>query len=494
MAIGRYLTDSQLTEIGLQRLHLPIPMTKLQIIHGAARALDSEETRATTKDELLRWIATRNLESEVLEALCILFLINYTGLISQAELKRAITRPSILSDYFISAAYSATPLIRTWERCHSLEAPRFFNLDTVEGDLSKAYIVPPILLNTLRKLEERTGLPFMRQWAYEFDQLQSTRASNAEGYLEYFSGDLLRGEGTGQFVTTRGHLARSAYLRVFSLAVNLWDMPEDEALNNAMYTTPADFSLLKMLPCNPPSWGSSSQGLADDSYGACMEAVKSLIVRCQEETGNILIHYNGSLYRGNLLKVDLEIITSNCCSDEDVTQDAFDMHDFLPGRVFVDRRVDHSFHVPPWPKEKVFPARNDLIRPCLLPAVTRHFGYLHSEMILRMPYLPVSHNDQGFIEVFPRIGGADIHYMGQSVGELQYWNDQWQPMRFKELGPQSAVSVTLKIDAVSKMFSEAKFTTLRFWRVKVFSRDREYGEWTKSMHLGRLEFDASPIV
>jgi len=488
MADSRFLTPNQLAEISLERLQLPVPMAKLEIIHGVARALDEETTHEATKYALLRWIVSRDLESEVLEALCILLLANDAGSISKNELIQSIARPSILSDHFVDLVYSSTSLIKTWPKCHSLEPPGLYTFDKFERELSKTHIVPPVLLNQLRELEHRTGLPFIRQWAYEFDQIQASRGQRHEGYLEFFSGDLMRGEGSGNFVSSRGHIARSAYLRVFSLAVDLWEMPEDEALHYAMYTTPVDLSFLQMQPGLRPSWVSTSYELEDDTHRACSVLVQTLLDRCEAEAGRSLIHFDGPICRGPRLQADLEIITFKSCGEDIEIQDAFAIHEYLPGKVVIDRGDDFSFRLPPWPEMNSFPVGEEsAIWPAIIPTVTRHFGYIHSELIQRIPYLPVNHNSNGYLEAIPRLGGADIQYEDRVIGELHYWNDRWQPMHFKELGPDCAVAVSLMMDEVSTIFSDSKCSTIKCWRAKVYSRDREYGDWKESVHIGQLD-------
>lgn len=487
MANGKFLTSDLLADIGLERLRLPVPMAKLQIIYGVARALDDKTTKASTWGALLRWIAALELESEVLEALCILFVAKESSTLSLEELRRAITRPSILSDYFVAMAFSTPALVRTWEKCHSGEVPSLYGLSEIERELSESHIVPPILSSTLRDLQKRTGLPFMRQWAYEFDRLQSTYGSRSQGYLEFFDGQRGR-NGVGQFISSRGHMARSAYLRVFDLAVDLWDMPEDEALHFARYATPADFSFLRMLPGSPPPWAPTALNLAGDSYGECADVVREFLSRCEGATEGFLAHYDGPLYRSARLQADLEIITFNYRGGTEVSQDALFMHDWLPGHVFIPRDDDDNFHLPPWPDDHTFPTKmGTVVQPCLVPTVLGHVGYLHTDLIQRIPYLPISHTAVHSLVTYSRAGGADITCEDEAIGRLHYWNYQWQPMHYKELGSHCSVAVTMNSDMARTLFSCANSTTTRCWRVKVYSRENDHGEWKETIHRGILE-------
>lgn len=487
MANGKFLTPDQLADIGLERLRLPIPTVKLHIIHGVAHALDDNTTQAATWAALLRLIATLELESEVLEALCILLVTQNTNMLSIAELRRSIARPSILSDYFVSVAFSTPTLVRAWGSCHSGEAPLLYELDAAELELSEGHIVPSILAGTLRKLEQKTELPFMRQWAYEFERLQATRGLRSQGQLGYFSGEPGQNE-VGQFISSRSHMARSAYLRVFALAVDRWDMPEDAALHYAMYSTPADFAFLRMLPSGPLPWSPTALNLTGDSFDACRDVVKEMLSQCENRVDGLLLHYDGPLHHSIRIKADLEIVTVSCCGDINVSQDAFFMHNWLPGHVFIPRDRDNNFHLSPWPADQTFPSQEGTVmRPCLVPAVLNHVGYLHADLILRMPYLPVSHALKHSLVVYPRSGGANITCEDKVIGQLYYWNAKWQPMHHKGVGAHCAVAVMANREIMSTLFADTDCATIRCWRVKVCSRENDYGDWKESVYSGVLE-------
>jgi hypothetical protein len=303
------MTPDQLADIGLARIQLPIPMAKLQIIHGAGRALCNNATDKVMWRALLRWIESLDFESEVLEALCIVFTAKGSNVLSANELMRSILKPSILSDHFIALAFDLPVLVRTWEKSHSSEVPPLYKLDAIEKELAKGHIVPPILSTRLRKLELRVDKPFMRQWAYEFDRLLEQFGTQPDGHFSYFSGDQGQ-EAIGQFISRRCHLARSAYLRVFALAVDQWGMPDNLALEEAMYATPADFSFLRMLPDDPPEWAQSVHQLAVESGEDWAAEVKKLLMTFEEqEESQFLMHFDGPAHRSEKLQADLEIIT-----------------------------------------------------------------------------------------------------------------------------------------------------------------------------------------
>ncbi|MEZ7524802.1 MULTISPECIES: hypothetical protein [Burkholderia] len=480
----RPLTDLQLAQVGLERLRFPVPMVKLQVINAAAKALKDKTTSSAVWDALVQWIGEAQLESEVLEGLSILLVAEDCGTLPVYELRRAIARPSILSDHFVDLVLGTQPLIRTWEQCHSGEVPQLFQLDSAQQELSAGVIVAPILVNTLRKLERETDLPFVRQWAYEFERLNDVRGARGDGHLSFFGGNLGH-DGTGYFIGWRSHMARSAYLRALALAVDHWGMPDEFALHYALFATPVDRSFLRMLPGDRPPWMSTELNLPDDSYEASANIVREILARCEGDADLQLVHFNGQLCRGQRLNADLEIISIKCSGDSYVADDFFRFHDWLPGQVFIDRDAQGNFCVEPWPIDQdVSNSKGSSMRPCLLPAISKHVGYVHADLISRMPYLPVCALPAHSFLGRPRFGGIEITLGDQLLGMLHYWNQQWQPMQYKKVGNHCSLAVTLDKAMTSALLTDADKDTVRCWRTTVWSRPNDYGDWNQQVHLG----------
>src|SRR2546428_9930104 len=219
------MDSSLLARIGLSRLRLPIPTAKLLVVHHAAELLQSREGRDELWEALLNWISSLEFESEVAEALAIALLAKSAAVVSAHRLRHAIVKPSLLSDLLVNQISGNPALINTWINAHSGEVPPLFGGKKIIEELTAGHLVPPILSNRLKQLEESSGRPFVRQWAFEFQRLHDTYGEQGHGHWEYFS-DSERRRNTGQFITRRGHVARSAYLRALALAVDTWRLPE----------------------------------------------------------------------------------------------------------------------------------------------------------------------------------------------------------------------------------------------------------------------------
>jgi hypothetical protein len=174
-------------------------------------------------------------------------------------------------------------------------------------------------------------------------------------------------------------------------------------------------------------------------------------------------------------------------ADIEGPEEVFALHAWLPGNVVTPRDNDGNFQIPPWPLEYTFPSKNgSFLRPSLVPAVASYVGYLQSDLIGRMPYLPVTHSSGSSLIAIPRLGGAELKLNDDSVGEFRYWNWAWQPMHQKNMGAHGAVAVTLSRKFSTEILGLPVNKVIRCWRAKVRIRTKEYGEWEDHTYFGTV--------
>ena len=335
------MTPEALFRLGMTRLRLPAPTAKLHVVHGVARALRDEGTRCAAWEGLLQWIRDADLESEILEAMCPLLLVDSIEARPSADLRRAINWPSVLSDVFLSRAYNAPMLVNAWAKSHSGEAPSLFRAEAYEEELEKAHIVPPILRRRLARLEDRAHRPFVKQWVYEFERVVSRIGNDTAttGHLSYFAGNDRENE-NGQFITRRGHVARSAYLRTLALAFDCWGMPEETVRAEAMYASPIDFAFLRMLPTAAPEWAVPLHHTQATTAADLQEAVAASAHEVLTAQRRVLLYLNIPLKSAERYHADAELITCLCANEHEPPENLFRMHDHLPGSVYVHRSYD----------------------------------------------------------------------------------------------------------------------------------------------------------
>ncbi len=480
------LTPSQIADVAVARLGLPVPMAKLQIMHNIAASLRDEESGPVVWDALLRWLNSRELESEVLEGLCPVLLAKGAPVLEITTLRRDIERPSILSDFLIAQAFGTSLAVTSWLHSHSDEVPGLLRLAEEIEELDSAKFVPPLFGNRLRSLERRSKKPFLRQWAYEFQRLRSRAAYTDSGDFGYFRGDTTNG--TGMFTGKRSHLARSAFLRTLALAVARWDMPQELAEEVAQFALPAEPILLKLLPGSPPSWASAAHAWPiDDLNGSPSTTVEQLVRHIENQTDRTLLHFKGCIHSTKTMRVELEVTTVLAAKGTLNPDEAFASQSALLGEVVVPRQGFASFNLSCWPRENTLPGNGTVeYLPATLPLIGNIVGYLSTDLLHLLPRIPVVHATDNFIVAYPEVGGVSIMLDGNCVGRVDYWNWRWQPMHEKDSLPPSAVCTTLSAEAIEKVLCAPGYVMNRCWQILLQTRDSDYGSWTDTVRLGVL--------
>lgn len=479
------MTGAELLDVAMCRLRLPVPMAKLQVIHQVAGALKHERTGAATWQALLRWLRALTLESEVLEALAIVVAAQGAPVLSSADLRAAINAPSALSDAFIGHAFGTPVLVHSWLKGHSGEAPRFYQQPELREELALGQIVPKALLLSLQDLQQESGRPFIAQWIFEFERLIERTGSGSDGHFSFFLPESDRGE-VGQFVARRGQLARSAFLRTLALAADIWGMPIAEALAAALVASPADLSLLPMLPGGVPGWVVSLHGARPDAPEEVARLAASVLRVAQEAEAKSLLHLNLPLQGDARYNCELEIVSILGSGEAIDAEEVFRVHDFLPGRMYLPRTEDLTLRIDALDRQATFPSKaGGSLRPVLLPLVGNHVGYLQSDLVRRMPRLP-AHDAPSPLTVIPRKGGADVLVSATKVGELIHWNWKWRPTHPKQMGGPTGVALVLDLDVAKRLLHVDGMRLCHVWRATVLKRDTDYGDWQEQVWQGTL--------
>lgn len=478
------MSPKHLADVGLCRLLLPVPMAKLQVINSASEELKVDGNKEVVWQALLDYIESSELESEVLEALCIGYAAKNESILSSTSLRRALKKPSILSDYFISLIFDVPELVISWGNSHSGEVPEMLNTLESQKELRSGKWTPPILTNRFLKLDH-DDQSVMKQWAFEFDQINRNVESDNSPSYSYFSGTTSR-EGVGHFYGRRSQIARSAYLRTIALAVDVWGMPQDRALSEAMYASPMDPSFLKMMPGSPPLGAENFHQMPLDNSDDWPKTISAIVKYFgSQNDSRFLMHFDGPVHASDLLKVELEVITVISSENDVDPEEVFTFHNILPGKVQIPRTRGGKFILSCWPAEQNLPVEDGkFYLPALLPAVTRYVGYLHSDLITRIPYFPVCHKSGQGLVVEPAYGGAAVKLEGSTIGNFYYWNWEWQPMHLKGMSSNCAVALMINESSYQSILGDYSGKNVRCWRANVHRREKDYSEWSSETIYG----------
>jgi hypothetical protein len=232
----------------IARLGWPTPASRWWSMQELAAKLGNPTTTTATEAALLNLLQSRKLEAEVVEVLCIFWMAASThGYTPSAELPAHTPKPSWLSHLFLDAlgfTAQATHAADLEVAPQSFETPSDF--DGVHGvELAR------IFRSTLNRLELRTGLPLIRQMAFEWTQNQAAYPEAPfQGDFGYFARPL--GEGfVGSYSARAALRAISAYLRTLAIAERFWGLPSDLARYLALKALPIHPTLAGLRPSRP---------------------------------------------------------------------------------------------------------------------------------------------------------------------------------------------------------------------------------------------------
>lgn len=469
----------QVARLAVARLGLPMPMAKLVTIHAIARALDDESTAAPFADALAEWVSSRDLESQCLEAICPL-IVAARGWDVANDIRRSIARPSVASDLLLSLATGNPILVAAWAGCHSGPAPKLLALQEEERDLRAGTFIPPFFTHRLEDLQRLSGRPFVRQWAFEYSVLAGRHGWHGDGHLDYFFGSDRKH--VGQFVARRGHLARSAYLRTLACAVEHWGMPEAIAFEYSSAAFPAEPIFLRLAPQPAPAWADLVHRRRAEEASDGPKLAQTLVHVFEHELQRKLMHCSLAVVDEPRCHVQLEVfsvVAPKAGFDADRAA-SFSAH--LLGKASPARDGIRAFVSP-----VMTPHGTDALGfvPVLLPLIGSTVGYLQADLLGIVPYTPVSTKNFPNLELVPLPTGSVLQSQGRAVGSWDWWLWNWKPGHPRDWRPPNACCTSLAHDAAEQVATDLGGNIEHAWRLTIWRRERDYGEWSELKEFGR---------
>lgn len=473
------MTPRQIADVGVARLGLPVPIAKLVTIQSIAEALQREETMGVFTDALAEWIGTRELESQCLEALCPLLVSTVPPAVI-ARIRRAIARPSLAADLLLSLATGDPVVLPSWTGCHSGPVPELLAVEAEEQALQAHQFIPPLFTHNLEALQNRSRRPFLRQWAFEFSVLNDRTDDRNDGYLDYFVGSE-RGN-IGQFVANKGHLARSAYLRTLACAVEHWDMPEITAMKYAADASPAEPIFLRLLLQPPPPWALVAHARTASEVIDPQALVSEIIQQAEARLQRRIMHCSLAAVDEPLCHAELEVFALVRTQDNFDPQRAIEFYLHLLGKVTPNRDGLRAFVSPSMGREGTESLR---FVPAVLPLIGSSVGYLQSDLLSRIPYMPISTNNVPRLELVPGAQRAALRSEGRDVGTWDWWSWNWKPSHPPGWPAPTACCASLDSAIAQQIADDLGGRLEHVWRLTVWQREQQYGEWRRTKHVGR---------
>ncbi|MCC3705553.1 multidrug DMT transporter permease [Rouxiella badensis] len=447
--------------------------------------LGESASKATTEAALLRFLSSRKLEAEVVEALCVFWIaVQMHRYKASQKLAQSIPKPTILSNLLLESLGLQTdnPINGLEEVTESFAIPQDFK--GVQGaDL------PRIFHTTMVNLEHDSGFPFVRQMAFEWS-VNSNVYPDApyQGDPWHFMRPL--GDGFIGHISSRAAIRMiSAYLRTLSVAEEFWSMPSELAEEMTLLALPVHPSLALLRPLRP-SWFPNRTDF-DGNLEEIEAAVHSLIEQAQtERPGDELIAFTSPIVISTERCVEVsavrwEQITGGCIEDENLAEHLKDF--WSSGQML------HGYAPEPLSTTTVLisPALYSVVDnrsrawPLAMPIGMDRLGYLQHDLYpgrLLLPTMP----GHDLIEVVPRNGLLEVKSDNETIADLYYWNTGWGPVRPMQFDGNCGTALVSKGKAYRELpdVADQNMRSFYFWRVRTLHRKDSYEHFKETLKFG----------
>ncbi|MCA1197296.1 hypothetical protein K9B35_04900 [Sphingomonas sp. R647] len=476
-------TDRALAlELLLNRLLWPVPLARWKAARGVRDLIENPETRAASTDALLAALERAELESDVCTLLTILLMVGKAALPDLARVRERIQHPSILAEVMLQATYDEIGGTAWW-RAHSGPVSSTFAPSSY-FERHQTHHVPVVLSSNLASLERKSGLPFVRQWAYEWQQLCDRIKAEFTEYPYYFGdfGDVRDGI-IGQFSPRQSEVYRSAYLRTFSIAVAEWGFEQREAGFYVSELLPSIRGLFELDPLGRPPWLKDSPELCvedPDQFESILRAMIASQPDNDQALVSLYVPLDATVERYGALRLSAHLVTTDFSLGSEFPREPTDI--LLAHRSFA---IDQER--PDTPIETSLQAgqTGDALPVCsaIFPIP---FGYWQAHLHSAGIPIPARYMLPGYARVRGERDRIAVDSDHREVAATRYWQDHWSPNYPRNEGHTRCGTWTL----MERQLLESQASVLGrkiAWsaRLQTWRREKDYGEF---MHAERSLF------
>ena len=231
----------------LARLKWPDMLVREQTFHAVK---DFIITNPNYKSTFLTFLEKQHLESKVLELLAIIYLINQKqkNYFSLSEIENRIKAPSLLSDVCLAEIFQmkSEKQNRPWRENHSEPVSNDFKIKTFNH--RKNGLVRSNL-DYLKKICN-IDLNLEKQFELELTKIIDKEQCSYYVKINYFCETGYAG--IPNIKLLQDDIQISAFLRLISFCVDIYNLPIDLALLLSQDFIPVDFGLLELKPTAKP--------------------------------------------------------------------------------------------------------------------------------------------------------------------------------------------------------------------------------------------------
>lgn len=237
----------------LGRLRWPVPMVRWRAARALRDLLEDPVTRADTERALLDELGNCRTEYRACEILTIFLCTSPGARASECDILACLAAPSITAEILLQHIFGRDTYI-DWPSGHSGAAPTQYEPTQYFKDFRTSH-APQRMSDNIFHFEKRTGRPFFRQWAWEWERLTETTAASHTNYPYHFDdfGEVRSGL-HGHYQQSMADVYRSAYLRCFAFAVDQWNVPAQDVAHYCAEFLPIAAGLFDLDPVKRPTW------------------------------------------------------------------------------------------------------------------------------------------------------------------------------------------------------------------------------------------------
>lgn len=462
-----------------QRLKWPVPMSRWRTAREIRNFLNNPGTRASTEGVLLDYLDQCETESEVCEILTIVFLTSPDARPLLTALTSRLHCPSILANVILKRIYGRENGIE-WRQAYSGQAPADF-----EGgnyfEKHKTAHVPPILMHNLRRLEDITGYPLLRQWAYEWRSLRDMLGVRYTGYPYYFDSvsDVHAGI-IGNYWQRMSEVYRSAYLRTLAYAVSELGMPEKLAEDYCLEIVHGIAGLFDIEPSARPDWLSDFPERFCEP-GADFKSLVHELVQAARVEGALLVSLDTpvalSVQKYAYLTLSAHLVSQDYeHADNDILYEKTLLMQVADTFELKGLSVDLTIQ-----KIRTKGNKRDEVAVCgklfPMPFGTWQSDYFSMGLRVPTPYTVPNAEIRCTNHTIDCITSD-----GKVASRTRIWNDNWTPSFPKEGSTRCGTATMIDHEILEKAMKRLGRKLTFFVRLRIWKREKEYGDYKESEH------------
>lgn len=470
----------------IARLGWPSISARWWTMQELAARLGEPAMKDGTETALLQFLRSRKLEAEVVEVLCIFWMAARGHGYSPVELAGSIPKPSLLSDLFLDdlGLLTQDSYAGLKEVPEDFEIPADFN--GVQGvDL------PRMFRTALSRLEGCTGLPFVRQMAYEWTENRAAYPDAPyQGDPWHFTRPL--GDGfSGQLSARAALRAISAYLRTLAVAEQFWGMPPELADEKALLALPVHPTLAMLRP-KRPEWFPGRTDFDGDAV-AVETAFRALLdrVKAAQPDGELIV-FNSPVVMSMERCVEVSLVRWSQAGSSQVDDASLTAHlkaFWRRGQVLPSagpEPLSTTTLLAPPPLERLVEVKSKAW-PLAGVLDFDRLGYLQLDLYPSRLFLPTLPGVDE-VEITPRDGQLEVKVEDQVVADFCCWNAGWGPARPRQLSGNCGAALISRGTAYRESAGSAPAPLRAFylWQVRTLNRVNSFDEFSEEIAMGTL--------